>query len=151
MEKSVGIYLDHVDAKIPTCAYANDVGYDLYAVEDVNVPVGCVCEVQTGICLALPAEIFAQINARSSYGKRGILLHHGVLDPGYTGCISVWVMNLAKPVDINGVQSIAPFIIKKGDKIGQLLFHKVECVNIKQISKLPQTERGDKGHGSSGR
>lgn len=148
---TVGIYLDHVYAKLPTYAYADDVGYDLYATEDTTVPVGCVCEVHTGIHLILPAEMFAQINTRSSYGKQGILLHHGVLDPGYTGEVSVWVMNLAKSIDNNKLQSIAPFIIKKGDKIGQLLFHKAERVNIEQMSKLPETKRGDKGHGSSGR
>lgn len=147
----VGIYLSHTDAKIPTRAYADDVGYDLYAVEDVTIPVGCVCGVPVGICLALPTETFAQINARSNYGKQGILLHHGVLDPGYIGEISIWVMNLAKPIDHQGLQLIAPFVIKKGDKIGQLLFHKAERVDIKQISELPKTERGDKGHGSSGR
>ena len=147
----VGIYLDHVDAKIPTCAYAGDVGYDLYAIEDVIVPVGCVCLVKTGVHLSMPKNIFVQINTRSSYGKQGILLHHGVVDSGYTGELSVWVMNLAKPVDPQGVQLIAPFIIKKGDKIGQLLFHKAERVNIKQISELPETARGNKGCGSSGR
>ena len=147
----VGIYLEYPNAVLPTVAYENDVGYDLYAVEDVIVPVGCVCEIRTGIRLALPAGIFAQINARSSYGKQGILLHHGVLDPGYTGLVSIWAMNLAKPVDDKGLQLVTPFIIKKGDKIGQLLFHKAERVNIEQISELPQTARGDKGHGSSGR
>jgi len=147
----IGIYLDHVDAKMPTLAYEYDVGYDIYATEDVTVPVGCVREVPTGICLALPAGIFAQINARSSYGKRGVLLHHGVLDPGYVGHISIWVMNLAKPVDHQGLQLVKPFAIKKGDKIGQLLFHEAVRVNLEQVSELPKTERGDKSHGSSGR
>lgn len=151
MSESVGIYLDHVDAEMPTNAYADDVGYDLYAIEDITIPTGCVCEIPTGIRLALPEGMFAQINTRSSYGKRGILLHHGVLDPGYTGRVSVWAMNLARPVDTRGVQLVAPFVIAKGDKIGQLLFHKAECVNMQEMSELPITERGDKGHGSSGR
>lgn len=147
----VGIYLDDPNAVLPTTAYENDVGYDLYAVEDVIVPAGCVCEIRTDIRLALPAGIFAQINTRSSYGRQGILLHHGVIDPGYTGRVSVWVMNVANSVDKNGTQHIEPFVIWQGDKIGQLLFHKAERVNIKQISELPKTERGDKGHGSTGR
>ena len=147
----VGIYLSHKDAVLPNLAYADDVGYDLYAIEDVTVPVGCVCLVKTGVHLSMPENIFAQINTRSSYGKQGILLHYGVIDSGYTGEISVWVMNLARPVDDQGLQITAPFVIEKGDKIGQLLFHKAERVNMKQISELPETERGDKGHGSSGR
>ena len=148
---TVGVYLSENDAVLPDLAYAGDVGYDLYAIEDVTVPTGCVCLVRTGVHLALPKDIFVQVNTRSSYGKQGILLHHGVVDSGYTGEISIWVMNLAKPIDHQGLQLVAPFVIKKGDKIGQLLFHKVERVNIEQISELPKTERGDKGCGSSGR
>jgi len=147
----VGIYLDDPNAVLPTQAYKDDVGYDLYAIEDVTVPVGCVCLVHTGVHLAMPKDIFAQVCTRSSYGKQGMILHHGVIDSGYTGEISIWVMNIAKPVDDKGLQLVAPFIIKKGDKIGQLLFHKAERVNIKQISELPKTDRGDKGHGSTGR
>ena len=147
----VGVYLSEDVAVLPTTAYEDDVGYDLYAIEDVIVPVGCVCLVHTGVHLAMPENIYVQVNTRSSYGKQGILLHHGVVDSGYTGEVSIWVMNLAKPVDDKGLQLIAPFVIKKGDKIGQLLFHKAERVNIKQISELPETERDGKGCGSSGR
>lgn len=147
----VGVYLSEDDAVLPDLAYSSDVGYDIRAIEDVTVPVGCVCLVHTGVHLAMPENIFVQVNTRSSYGKQGILLHHGVVDSGYTGELSIWVMNLAKPVDDKGLQLVAPFVIKKGDKIGQLLFHKAERVNIKQISELPQTARGDKGCGSSGR
>lgn len=148
---TVGVYLSAGATDLPKLVYASDVGYDIRAIEDVTVPVGCVCPVHTGIHLAMPNDIFVQVNIRSSYGKQGIILHHGVIDSGYTGEISIFVMNLAKPVDPQGLQLVKPFIIKKGDKIGQLLFHKAERVNIKQVSELPKTERGDKGYGSSGR
>lgn len=148
---TVGVYLDDDATVLPNLVHASDVGYDIRAIEDVTVDPGCVQLVHTGVHLAMPDGIFVQVNTRSSYGKQGILLHHGVIDSGYTGEISIWVMNLAKPVDAQGVQLISPFIIKKGDKIGQLLFHRAERVNIEQINELPETERGDKGHGSSGR
>lgn len=149
---TVGVYLSDGATVLPDLAYENsDVGYDIRAIEDVTIPVGCVCLVRTGVHLAMPENIFVRVNTRSSYGKQGILLHPGVVDSGYTGEISIWVMNLARPIDHQGLQMVAPFIIKKGDKIGQLVFHKAERVNIEQISELPQTERGDKGHGSSGR
>ena len=147
---TVGVYLDSVDTVLPDLVYSSDVGYDIRSIEDTTIPVGCVKLVRTGIHLAMPENIFVQVNTRSSYGKQGILLHHGVIDSGYTGELSIWVMNLAMPIDQHGLQIVAPFIIKKGDKIGQLLFHKAERVNIKQINELPQTERGDNGHGSSG-
>lgn len=147
---TVGVYLDDGATVLPNIVHASDVGYDIRAIEDVSVDPGCVKLVRTGVHLAMPDNIFVQVNTRSSYGKQGILLHHGVIDSGYTGEISIWVMNLARPVNDEGVQLITPFIITKGDKIGQLLFHKAERVNIEQITELPETERGDKGHGSSG-
>jgi len=151
MGTSIGIYLNHPDAKMPTRAYEYDVGYDLYAIEDAAIYQDSVKLIHTGVHLDLPKNIFAQVNTRSSYGEQGMLLHHGVIDPGYTGEVSVWVMNLAGTTKENPFGRNRPFRIKKGDKIGQLLFHKAEYVDIEQISELPKTERGDKGHGSSGR
>jgi len=148
---NVGVYLSEETSVLPNLTYSSDVGYDLYAIEEVVVPMGCVCFVRTGVHLAMPENIFAQVNTRSSYGKQGVFLHHGVIDSGYTGEVGVLVMNVAKPVNKQGLQLVAPFTIKKGDKVGQLLFHKAERVNIKQIDELPTTERGNKGYGSSGR
>jgi len=149
----VGVFLEpHSGAVLPSLAYPNDVGYDICAIEDVLIRHGCMSLVRTGIHLDLPDTMFAQVNTRSSYGKRGVILHHGVIDCGYTGEISVWAMNLARPVDeITGVQLSTSFEIRKGDKIGQLLFHKAERPRIEQIRDLPVKERGDKGHGSTGR
>ncbi len=148
---TVGVYLFDGATSLPKLVHTSDVGYDICAIEDVTIDPGSVQLVRTGVCLAMPKNIFVQVCTRSSHGKQGIIVHHGVIDSGYTGEISIWVMNLARPVNAQGMQLIKPFIIKKGDKIGQLLFHKAERVNINQISELPETERGDKGHGSSGR
>jgi len=149
-QETVGIYLSDGAKVLPNLAYKNDVGFDIRAIEDVVVPVGCIMIVKTGVHLAMPKNIFAQVNTRSSYGKQGIIIHHGVIDSDFTGEIFVMAMNLAKTVDAQGRQVAEPFTIRKGDKVAQLLFHKAERVNIKQISKLPETERGDKGCGSSG-
>lgn len=149
-EPKVGIYLSHEDAKMPTRAYEHDVGYDLYAIEDVEIMPGTVQLVKTGVHLSLPDDVFAQINTRSSHGKVGVYSHHGVIDPGYTGEVSVWVMNVAAEVEDTGVIKKNPFLVEKGNKIGQILFHKAYTPEITQIKKLPETDRGDKGHGSSG-
>ena len=148
---SVGIYRDHEDAIMPTCAYDNDVGYDLYALEDVDIRPGTLMEVRTGVHLALPPGVFAQINTRSSFGKQGLMVHHGVIDPGYTGELSLWVMNIVGTVDKNEVIRRDPCSIKKGDKVAQILFHRALTPTLKKIKSLPKTDRGNKGHGSSGK
>jgi len=146
----VGVYLEE-GGVMPTRAYVNDVGYDLYAMEEVTVLPGTLVEVKTGVHLALPPNVFAQVNTRSSYGKAGLYIHHGVIDPGYTGEVSLWVMGVADKVQETGAINKEPFTIDKGSKVAQLLFHKALTPTLVQIDELPVTERGDKGHGSSGK
>ena len=138
-------------AKPPTRAYKGDVGHDLYAIEDIEIPFGEMTEIRTGIHLVLPEGVFAQVNTRSSYGKKGVVLHHGVIDQGYTGEITIWAMNVAATRDANGMTHREPFVIRKGEKVGQLLFHQSVYADWKIIEKLPKTERGDKFNGSSGK
>lgn len=145
--QTVGVYLDE-GAKLPTQAYTNDAGHDLYAIEDCVVSPGKMVEINTGVHLALPSTMYAQICARSSYGMKGLTVHPGVIDPGYTGHISVFVMYAATP---ETARTREPYTIKKGDKIAQVVFHNVLNVKLSQISTLPKTERGSRGTGSSGK
>ena len=146
----VGIYLED-GAIMPSRAYEHDVGYDLYALEDVTIQMDTFAEVRTGVHLALPSNVFAQVNTRSSFGKRGLYVHHGVIDPGYTGEVTLWVMSIAKSVLPNGMVVTEPCNIKKGDRVAQILFHKALTPALTQIDVLPETERGVKNCGSSGK
>lgn len=139
---NVGIFLDNKDAKMLTRAHQTDVGYDIYSIEDYIIPIGQQKEVKTGVHLILPEGMFAQVNTRSSFGKNGYYVHHGVIDPGYTGEISIFVFNLCGTTELK---------IKKGDKIAQIVFHKAEYPQLIRSDFLPTTERGEKGFGSSGR
>ena len=149
--QTVGIFNTHPDAHTPTLAYKNDVGYDLYAVDDYEITFGEMVEVHTGIHLVMPDNMFAQINTRSSFGKRGLIVHHGVIDSGYTGPLTLWVSNFAAIRDANGVLHRDSYIIKKGDRVAQLLFHTAERPVLESLKSLPVTERGEKGYGSSGK
>lgn len=149
--RKVGVFLSHNDAKIPSRMYEGDVGYDLYAIEDYTVPPGTVVEIKTGVHLAIPKGMFVQVNTRSGHGIQGLYVHHGVIDQGYTGEITIFFFNVCATVDTNGIMIKEPVEIKKGDKVAQLLFHKAEYPVLEQVEELPQTERGDKGFGSSGR
>lgn len=150
IQEKIGFFRAHEDAKKPTRAYANDVGYDLYALSTVEIPSGTVVEVRTGIHLALPTDMFAQINIRSSYGKKGLYVHHGVIDPGYTGEITLWVMNIAGIIEPSGLIKRELHTVMQGDKVAQILFHKAITPELGEIDELPETERGDKCCGSSG-
>ena len=156
----IGIYLSHPDAKMPTRAYEGDVGYDLYADRDIEIPFGAFAEVSTGVHLQLPPDMFTQIAARSSYGKNGLIIHPGTIDSGYTGELTIWIYNIgARTVDVSEEwitrvkkeNNPGPYYVYKGEKIAQMIFHKAERPELKQVKNLKQTERGDKGHGSSGK
>ncbi|MFC2597169.1 dUTP diphosphatase, partial [Corynebacterium durum] len=43
-----------------------------------------------------------------------------------------------------------PFVIKRGDRIAQLVVQKVELVDFEEVDELDTTERGEQGYGSSG-
>lgn len=150
-DMKVGIFLSHENASCPTRSYKNDVGYDLYAIEDIDIEPGQFAEIKTGVHLALPENLFAQINTRSSFGKKGMYVHHGVIDPGYTGEVTLFVMNICIKKQTVGLTKKETFSIEKGDRIAQLLFHWAVTPELQVITELPTTERGEKGHGSSGK
>ena len=132
---------NHKDARVPTKAYEGDAGFDLYSVEDVTVYPQQQVEVDCGISLGLPFEYFGLILTRSSYGKNQIQVHHGVIDPGYRGNISVFIYNLGRK----------SYKIKKGDKIAQLVILPIPFVTFKETNILPTSVRGARGFGSSGK
>jgi dUTP pyrophosphatase len=147
----VGIFLEP-GAQMPKTARTGDVGYDLFAMEDVEIPYGHVVGIHTGVHLALPNNLFAQVNTRSGHGSKGKLLLHGVIDSGYTGEVMVWALNIANNIAEPGTIAVREtFTINKGDKVAQLLFHEAVRPELEQIEELPETERGDKGMGSTGK
>ena len=100
---------------------------------------------KTGIFLELPNNWEAQVRPRS-----GIALKHGVtvlntpgtIDSKYRGELAVILVNFGSNT----------FSIKKGDRIAQIKFEKVPKVKLNLVSKISlNTERGDKGFGSSGK
>jgi len=127
-------------AKIPTKSYQNDAGWDLYSVETKYLNRGFITEIDTGINIAFPKEFYGIIFTRSSMGIEGIQLHNGVIDSGYRGKLSVFAYNHAEDIQIHA-----------GDKIAQLLIFKNYPIQFCQVSYLPESERGTKGFGSSGK
>jgi len=100
--------------------------------------------VKTGLHIELPLDTEAQIRPRSGLAlKNGISIVNspGTCDEDYRGDIGVVLINLSNE----------PFLIKKGDRIAQMVFQKVEKFNLQVTDKLVPTLRGEKGYGSSGK
>ena len=126
---------------IPTRAYEGDLGYDLYASEEIIIPKWRQGLVPTSISVEFPAGWGGFIKDRSSMAVKGIHTHAGVIDHGYRGEIKVVIRN-------NSPEGI---VIRKGDKIAQLVPIPVSDWKIVEADngELASSERHDKGFGSS--
>ncbi|MGB1504565.1 MAG: dUTP diphosphatase [Acidimicrobiales bacterium] len=137
-----------LDPDLPLPAYARpgDAGVDLVAREDVVLaPAGGRALVPTGIAIALPDGYAGFVQPRSGLAvKHGVtcLNTPGLIDSGYRGELKVCLVN-HDPTE--------PFAVKRGERIAQLVVQAVEQVDFVEVEALDDSERGDKGFGSSGR
>jgi dUTP pyrophosphatase len=100
--------------------------------------------VKTGLKIELPADMEAQIRPRSGLAlKNGISVVNtpGTIDEDYRGDIGVVLINM----------SDEDFIIKKGDRIAQMVFMAVEKFDLNIVEKLSDTTRGEGGFNSTGK
>ena len=131
-------------AVIPTYATLGDAGADLYSISEVTLGPGERALIKTGITIAIPLGFVGLVHPRSGLGlKSGVSVVNtpGTIDSGYRGEIGVVLINhdLEKS-----------FTVKKGDRIAQLVIQKVENVQFKLVSELPDSQRSTGGYGSSG-
>lgn len=130
------------EAVVPQAAYEHDAGLDLYSVEPVRLEAGERKAVRTGIALEIPAGFAGLIWDKSSVSmKHGLKTLGGVVDAGYRGEIQVGLVNFSDKA----------YEIGKGDKIAQLLVQKIEHLQVVEVDELSDTERSERGFGSSGK
>ena len=128
-------------ASVPTRAHEHDAGWDLYSSERSFVISSKRKVVSTSISLAIPDGHVGLIWPRSGLAaKKGIDVFAGVIDSGYRGEIKVCLYNSS------GVN----FEINKGDRIAQIIFHKIPQTEMLEVDSLGDSIRGDSGFGSSG-
>ena len=99
--------------------------------------------IPTGIAIEIPPGYEAQIRPRSGLAIRhGITLLNtpGTIDADYRGEIKVIVINLGSE----------DFVIKRGDRIAQMVICPVVKVELQEVEELSSTERSDGGFGSTG-
>ena len=128
-------------AHIPTRGSPKAAGLDLYSASSTTVPARGKELVFTVLQIQLPDGCYGRNATRS-----GLALNHhihvggGVIDQDYRGNVGVIIYN----------HSNAPFIIKSGDRIAQLICEKISYPTVQQVQTLDITERGEKGFGSTG-
>lgn len=140
---SMDVVLMHPDAKLPCKKNPEDAGWDVYSPIDASIEPNNGVKINLGIKVGLPYGCHALICDRSSMGAKFVTIGGGVFDNAYTGELSVCL--------INGSDKCVH--IKKGDRIAQLVLiqHLRVPDGVKQVDSLPDTSRGEKGFGSSGR
>ena len=133
----------HPDAIIPTYAHPTDAGADIYAVEDVTIDTETTVIVKTGLRVEIPIGYEIQIRPRSGISaKTGLRIANapGTIDSNYRGEIGVIISN---------INSHNPEVIKKGDKIAQMLIAPTPMIKWVEGKVDTNTDRGTGGYGST--
>ena len=142
MTESVEVLLH--GAQPPAYAHAGDAGADLVSTEDLTLAPGERATVGTGVSIALPDGYVALVVPRSGLAaKHGITIVNtpGTVDAGYRGEIRVILLN---------TDATESYAVAAGDRIAQLLVLPVTRARFIPVERLPGTERGDGGFGSTG-
>ena len=129
--------------RVPTYAHPGDAGADLHAAEPVVLGPGERATVGTGVAIALPDGYVGFVVPRSGLAfKHGITIVNapGTVDAGYRGEIKVALLN---------TDASEAYTIEAGDRIAQLVVVPVPAVELVEVERLPESERGAKGFGSS--
>ncbi|MDR1626646.1 MAG: dUTP diphosphatase [Spirochaetia bacterium] len=131
------------EGALPLYASQSASGADLKSAAELTIQPGEYALVPTGLRLALPPGVEAQVRPRS-----GLALKHGVtvlnapgtIDADYRGEIKVILINHGK----------SPFAVSPGDRIAQIVFARVEKAELLPAAGLPESARGAGGFGSTG-
>ena len=134
-------------ARLPEVAHpGEDLGYDLFALEGVQLGARQTLKVRTGIAVEARdpktgAPLGLLVRDRSSMAARGIATTGGVIDSGYRGEILVVMTNLGD----------AAVELKAGEKIAQMVPVPVLTGPVEEVESLEDSMRAAKGFGSSGK
>lgn len=129
---------------LPVYAHPGDAGADLVSTDDVVLGPGERATVGTGLRIALPDGYLGFVVPRS-----GLAMNHGLtivnapgtVDAGYRGEVRVTLLN---------TDARESYTISAGDRIAQLIVMPVPRVRFIEVERLPGSDRGEGGFGSTG-
>ncbi len=135
----------HDDLPVPRYQTDGAAGVDLPAAvrQPVAIEPGRGALIPTGFRLGIPPGYEGQIRARSGLAMRhGLIVPNapGTIDSDYRGEVGVLLMNLGPKT----------FVVRRGDRIAQLVVSRVERARFRLVERADDTERGDGGFGHTG-
>lgn len=132
------------DLPLPAYAHPGDAGADLLTTVDLTLRPGERALVPTGIAVAVPEGYAAFVHPRSGLAARhglSIVNTPGTIDAGYRGEVKVLLVN-HDPRE--------PIVLRRGDRIAQLVVQRFESARFVEVEELPASDRGSGGYGSTG-
>jgi dUTP pyrophosphatase len=140
------VLIKRLDPGVPLPKYSKggDAGADIVTRIDLTLEPGERALAPTGIAIALPNGYAAFAHPRSGLAiKHGVSMVNapGTIDAGFRGELQVILINLDPRESIT---------FKRGDRIAQLVFQKVEHADFVEVEELPGSGRSDGGFGSTG-
>jgi dUTP pyrophosphatase len=145
--KNLQVLITRLDTGLPLPNYAKggDAGADIYSRIDISLAPGERALVPTGIAIALPDGYVALVHPRSGLAiKHGVTMVNapGTVDAAYRGELQCILINHDPKESVS---------FKRGDRIAQLVFQKVERAEFIEVEHLPGSGRGEGGFGSTGK
>ena len=127
--------------KIPTKAHTPDIGLDIFMPESVVLEPFETKTISLCLGVAIPEGFAGMLVPRSSVAAKGLIIQPSIIDPEYTGEIHLIVTNCSK----------ARQVIDKDMRLCSLVTYSVLNPRIEIVDEFEQTERGNRGLGSSGK
>lgn len=145
--KNLQVLITRLDSELPLPQYAKggDAGADIYSRIDFTLAPGERMLVPTGIAIALPDGYVALVHPRS-----GLAIKHGVTMVNAPGTVDAAYRGELQCILINHDPK-EPISFKRGDRIAQLVFQRVERAQFIEVKHLPGSGRGEGGFGSTGK
>jgi len=135
------VYKAYPDATLPSRGTPGSAGLDLVAYKKTTISTNTTDLVDTGLHVEIPEGYVGIVKIRSGFAtKFNVTENAGVIDSDYRGPLKVAIANVSSD----------PLKILKGDRIAQLLVIPCWMGNIKEITELSETSRGESGFGSTG-
>ena len=131
----------HDDARKPYKGSKKAAGLDIHALENLTIHPDEIGIVRTGLKCRPPKGTYLMLTSRSGFAMSSkCIILGGTIDSDFRGEITVVLLNCSK-IDVN---------IVRGSRIAQLVAQKIVYPRLKEIHRLPETERGSGGFGSTG-